>query len=77
MIPYDAIGIYANDNVNPLLFRYSTSNDVVYAITERTDNFIKLQAIEPSESHGNNYLGAIVSKDRSIVYWTNTSKPIP
>lgn len=77
LIPNNAIGLYANDNDKPLLFRYSLADNTIYKISRKTNKLISFQAVAPSTTHGDNYLGAIVSEDRNIIYWINNTKPIP
>jgi hypothetical protein len=45
-------------------------------IESRTDNEITFAAGEAAE-HVPLYLGAILSADRSTVYWVNNTRPLP
>lgn len=76
-IPYDAIGLFADDNEAPLAFIESTSDTHLYDIVSKTTTHIELVSLSPTELHTANYLGAIVSRDRQTIYWTNTTKPLP
>lgn len=77
LIPNDAVGIYANNNDAPLQYRYSTNPDAIYRIVNRTATTLEFAADAPSETHGANYIGAIVSPTRETIYWINDSKPLP
>lgn len=77
VIPSDAVGLYARYNDNPLEFRYSLSPSLLYSITEKTNEAMSLESNNSETTHGKNYLGAIVSNDRSTIYWVNNTKPLP
>ena len=77
IIPDDAIGVLASENDTPLENRYSNVDMNLYNILEKSNNSIRLSAREAAGHAKDCYLGAIVSSDRSIVYWTNTSRPLP
>lgn len=76
-IPSEAVGVFAWDNNNPLLYRNTTDGQYLYDIVEKTSTEMTLRCRVPREDHIANYLGAIVSPDRQIVYWVNDTKPIP
>lgn len=77
LIPNDAIGLYSNQNNNPLVYRQSLSPDTLYVIENKTNTTIEFVSMEPLETHGANYLGAIVSADRQTIYWINETMPLP
>lgn len=77
-IPADAIGIKSYNNDDPLENIENTLSRNIYSITEKTDTTLKLQvrAAEFVPTH-ENYLGAIVSSNREVIYWVNESRPLP
>lgn len=72
----DAVGIYSDANDDPLKYRYQTLDLRTGTIKEKTDTTLKISS---NEIHGiiQIYLGAIVSADRSEVYWVNDTRPLP
>lgn len=76
-IPSDAVGIYANDNNDPLEHRYSTNSSALFDIVEKTSTTMRVVCREPLDTHSSNFLGGIVSLDRSAVYWINETRPLP
>lgn len=77
LLPDDAIGILADDNDNPLGYRYTTSAFNLFDVNVVNDNFTRL-VVRGSSSHQlPTYLGAILSSDRSRIYWINDTKPLP
>lgn len=75
LIEEGSLGVIAYDNSNPLLYKDSTLAWELFTILEKTDTYMRLSMNAPVEV--NSYLGAIVSQDRSIVYWVNDTKPLP
>lgn len=73
----DAVGIFAYDNDSPLVYQDTTNPALLYEIVSRTNNEMRLRCLAPNDAHGNNYLGAILSADRSVVYWENNTRPVP
>ena len=69
LIPEEAVGIYTDEEANPLKFRYQATNPTyMFEQISREPNEIVLQ--QGSVQHGYvNYLGGIVSRDGSVVYW--------
>lgn len=76
LLPDDVVGILSNHNEDPLEGRYWMNDNAYCSVVSKSENEIKLAA-ERSSSHEELYLGAIVSKDRTIVYWQNDSAPLP
>lgn len=76
-IPEDAIGIFAYKNDDPLEMRYTTQDDLIYDMEVESDNAARFVCRQTSSYHSPNYLGAIVSADRSAIYWVNRTKPLP
>ena len=76
-LPDNAIGVYSSDNDNPLQHRYDRESYRVFDITSRSDTNLVLTAREATTVIAAVYLGAIVSPNGNVVYWTNNSKPLP
>lgn len=77
IIPQDAIGILARFNDNPLGLLEDTQSYVALDITSLSPDSMVLEHPEVHTMSFATYLGAIVSADRSIVYWVNNTKPLP
>lgn len=77
LIPQDAVGLYSSSNTIPLMYKDSTAEGAMYRINVIDDSHLTATAVSPQTSHGNNYLGGIVSADRSTVYWVNDTQPLP
>ena len=76
-LPDDAVGIFAKSNDNPLEYRYTQNLYMQFGIVLKTQTQMVMRQKTVTTHNQNNYLGAIVSEDRSIVYWINDTKPIP
>lgn len=76
-IPADAVGIIAYDNDQRFSFRNTTDPRLLFDITEVNEFDIVLQQRQEGAHSTDTYLGAILSADRSIVYWENTTRPLP
>lgn len=59
------------------MYKDNLNDEFIYRISEKESNYMNLTAINPNRYHIANYLGAIVSADRSVIYWINYSKPLP
>lgn len=70
-IPANAIGLFARHLDNKLEFRYTINESLLYRIADKTNETMRLESYEPTTQHARNFLGAIVSKDRNIVFWIN------
>lgn len=77
LLPDDCVGILATDNDNPLENIESTAADRLEVLVSKTYNSAVFRYASQHWVNANLYLGAIVSADRSTIYWTNTSKPLP
>lgn len=75
-LPANAVAVPMGTNSQPLQYRDTTLPRAVMSIVERTDNRIVFRASEEG-AHGTGSIGAILSNDRSIVFWTNTTRPLP
>lgn len=76
-IPSDAIGIGAYSNDNPLGGIDSTQQKRLYHIVEQSASSLVLANNDGGVHAQDCYLGAIVSADRSTVYWVNFTEPLP
>ena len=76
LIPQDAVAVYSRDNEDPLMWRYRTESGLFAPISIVNDEELDIVA-EYSVISLTIYVGAIVSNDRSIVYWVNNSRPLP
>lgn len=77
-IPDDALGILATDNNNPLERLNTDVRDYLFNITSKNNELLSLhQSYDTAPHTVNSYLGAIVSNDRSEIYWVNRTNPLP
>jgi hypothetical protein len=76
-LPVGALGVLAIRNDNPLERQYSNYDSDLFRITEKTNTSLKLVSRSPSAHTIPVFLGAIVSPDRSWVYWQNDTNPLP
>lgn len=76
-IPNDAVAVVATNNEEPLQFRYSTSAGNVMHVAQKTNTAMLIQYDELQTTGNAVYLGAILSRDRSTIYWVNKTKPLP
>lgn len=75
-IPNDALALLSDNNGSPLRYRYSEDPALHAPVVERGDGFIRFDnniTVDQSAC----YLGAIVSANRSIIYWENDTEPLP
>lgn len=77
VIPAGAVGILANSNSSPLAYRYNQEGSVLFDIEVIDDNHLIATSRNPTTHISDNYLGAIVSSNRQVVIWTNTTSPLP
>lgn len=75
-LPLDVVGVPMISNDNPLQFRNDQSAEVVMRLAERSPNRIVMRA-ERAWNHTTATIGALLSSDRSIVYWVNDTNPLP
>lgn len=76
-LPSGAVGIYANDNNDPLAFSDASVPSQVFDISVMDDEHMSLIPREVTSHNRPNYLGAIVSADRTEVLWLNDTRPLP
>lgn len=76
-IPNDAIGVLSSDNDNPLQNRDSASDVIVIPLVNQTKWSLEFEQETEHTSTQPSYLGAILSRDRQVVYWVNESRPLP
>ena len=76
-IPDDAVGVWSDDNGNPLVYRDSNLPYNRSVIVAKDDRQITLQYTETHQASVPRDLGAIVSADRQTVYWVNETRPLP
>jgi hypothetical protein len=77
LIPDTAVGVMSNKNEDPLYLRDTTDVSYLYNISQRSENEITMTTRAPYAHQLPFYLGAILSADRSTVYWMNESRPLP
>lgn len=77
IIPSDAVAIIANDNDAPLRFRYSKEVWASLGLVSKDDSNMSFEFAEPHVFSAQVYIGAIVSADRTQLYWLNNTKPLP
>lgn len=77
MVPNNAVGILATNNDNPLEYKDQVFEGWLFKLDERTKNTMVLSQVRPGPHDFPSYLGAILSPDRTEVYWVNNSRPLP
>lgn len=77
IIPDDAIGIIAFHNDIPL--QYVDTEDAAhkFVIASRNEESLVLRHNSSAVHYAPSFLGAIVSGDRSRIYWVNNTNPLP
>ena len=76
-LPSNIVGVRSNDNNDPLVQRYSTADTQVYHVESKTDNELVLALSVVSMPQAPAYFGALLSNDRSTIYWLNETQPLP
>lgn len=76
LIPEDAIGLRSSENDNPLMHRYDEAATQIYDL-ELNENSIVATLRGSTQIGVTVYFSAIVSADRSTVYWVNNTRPLP
>lgn len=76
-VPDDAIAIISYENDNPLEYLDDTGLSHYLVLSDKTDNSMKATGNGSYSFPRNVYLGALVSADRSEIYWVNETKPLP
>lgn len=77
IIPRNALGVYAVDNDNPLQYRYTNQDYVLFDIDTQSETEMLLTPRVRTAHSTATYLGCIVSADRQTLYWVNETRPIP
>lgn len=75
-IPSDAVAIISTVNDEPLRYRYSEENWTFMNIVSKSDNLMSFSFSETHQFPIPLFIGAIVSADRSQLYWVNNSQPL-
>lgn len=75
-LPNDMVGVPMTSNENPLQFRNAASRESMMTIAERSNTRLVMKAAAPY-NHVAASIGALLSNDRTIVYWVNDTNPIP
>lgn len=77
LIPEGSIGIISGNNNDPLQFLNDLTENRIYDIT-KLDEVTAVLSQRVEYLYGSaTYLGAIVSPDRTQIYWVNDTKPLP
>jgi hypothetical protein len=76
-LPDDAVAVPSYLNDNPLVVQHTTVPSTLMTIVSRTDTHMIVAASDMARHNNKLYLGALLSKDRRVIYWVNTSKPLP
>lgn len=76
-LPSDAIGILAYRNDYPMDNRYSTARQNIFDISVIDDTTAVLVPRVESSHSFDNYLGGILTGDRTQVIWENDTRPLP
>ena len=77
VIPSDAVAIIAIRNENPLEYLHTLDHWASMAIEAKEDDSISFRFSEAFSFANPLYIGAIVSADRSQIYWVNNTEPLP
>lgn len=77
LIPSDAVGVLSGLNRAPEAQRYSTSTSWTASVLVQDGSHLMVTQDAAHPHTTPVYLGAIVSNDRSVVYWVNNSQPLP
>ena len=76
-LPAGVIGIRSTANDDPLMQRDLTDDNHTYDIEVVDENTMNVVLRGDTAPAGASYFSAILSEDRSIVYWTNDTNPLP
>lgn len=77
LLPDDAVITLSSNNDLPQEYRYSTGTVNVAEIIEKSSTRLLVKTTYDSPYGSAKYVGAIVSNDRSVLYWENTTRPLP
>lgn len=76
MVPSDALGVFSDENWAPLKYKDTTNRDFLFDIfVEGSSDLVAVPKTQHTVEYSG-YLGAIVSSDRSVVYWVNNTHPV-
>ena len=76
LLPSDTVGVQMHSNDDPLANRYEPVDVNLMHIVERSSTRILVRAYRHWE-HIQCSIGALLSNDRSVVYWVNETRPLP
>ena len=76
-IPNDAVGVYSDNNDDPLQNKDTTVAYRLFDVIEKSSTLMVMGHQVSTTVASPVYLGAILSSDRQTVYWINESKPLP
>lgn len=76
-MPADVVGILSFDNAYPLQNIETDIDYRLYDINIVDDEHATAVVRRLIPHTSPNYLGGIVSADRSFIYWENTTRPLP
>lgn len=76
-LPDNAVGVMSTNNDNPLMLRDNHGVNNNYRIVSKTREELVMEQIQMGTHDTPNYLGGILSEDRTTVYWVNETKPLP
>lgn len=76
-IPDNAVGFMAASNSSPEEYIGSKGDAARYRIVSRSSYTMVLEQVAEVAHSGNTYLGVICSKDFSVSYWVNNTRPLP
>ena len=71
------MGVFSDDNNLPLKYRGTSDARNLFDLLEYSSNSMTFHPRISVAHQSNNYLGAIVSQDWSVVYWMNNTRPLP
>ena len=77
LIPNNAVGILAWSNSDPLTYLNSNDGKYLFDIVEKSETRMRVSQRVESTHGSKNFLGAIVSADRNVIYWVNNTEPLP
>ena len=69
LIPSTAIGVCTDDVNQPLKYKDTEQESLLYDIVQKTDTEMLLSQRVTASHALQNYLGCIVSADRQTIYW--------
>jgi len=73
----NAVGILSTQNNRPLRYKDEDDPGFLFDIQYKSDTEMILVPRQYGGHNSANYLGGIVSADRTEVFWENTTHPLP